>query len=175
MTEWFKLQKWGCDNTARKIMRIRARYRGFSLKYLKIDWPQKKKKRRIEDTEKHVKHTTHGRCHGTMRLRPYHILLCSVKEKEGAVLSRGLSKHLFIVFSPSIPPIKEDVNSSWVTGFLHPPECVFLQHLIRTYCRYSSRSSQVKTRRIFGNARKRLMILRRGNKRKRKNRGREGE
>ena len=56
-----------------------------------------------------------------MRLRPYHILLCSVKEQEGAVLSWRLSKHLFIVFSPSIPPIKEDVNSSWVTGFLHPP------------------------------------------------------
>lgn len=33
-------------------MRIRARYRGFSLKYLKIDWPQKKKKKELKTHRK---------------------------------------------------------------------------------------------------------------------------
>ncbi len=51
-----------------------------------------------------------------MSLRPHRILLYSVKECEGGVLSRRLSKHLFIVFSPSIRRTKEDVNSAWVTS-----------------------------------------------------------
>lgn len=60
-----------------------------------------------------------------MCLRPYHILLYSVKECQGGVLSRRLSKHLFIVFSQSIHQIKYDVNSAWVTGFLLTHQSVY--------------------------------------------------